>query len=240
MAAYEKKTGGQLIAIRTTGTFRTAGCSSSWISTASRFTKEYAEEAGAVRGVAGDHPDQGQQRDAPDDVAERRVRGRHGGRGLGIREPVAHRQPAQARDDADQLPAQGLLRGLEQEATLGANPFKFGFVGSTDVHNSLTAIEEDNFFGKMPNQEPRPNRWEHESKKSSWDGKLGPERARYTWQEYLAAGYAAVWATENTRAGDLGRDEAPRGLRHVRLAHDRAVLRRMGLRARRREVALPR
>jgi len=50
----------------------------------------------------------------------------------------------------------------------------------------------------MPNQEPRPNRWEHESKKSSWDAKLGPERARYTWQ-YLAAGYAAVWATENTR-----------------------------------------
>jgi hypothetical protein len=93
---------------------------------------------------------------------------------------------------------QGLLRGLEQEAKLGANPFKFGFVGSTDVHNSLTAIEEDNFFGKMPNQEPRPNRWEHESKKSSWDAKLGPESARYTWQ-YLAAGYAAIWATENTR-----------------------------------------
>ena len=38
---------------------------------------------------------------------------------------------------------QGLLRGLEQEAKLGANPFKFGFAGSTDVHNSLTAIEED-------------------------------------------------------------------------------------------------
>jgi hypothetical protein len=94
---------------------------------------------------------------------------------------------------------QGLLRGLEQEAKLGANPFKFGFVGSTDVHNSLTAIEEDNFFGKMPNQEPRANRWEHESKKSSWDAKLGPEHARYTWQ-YLAAGYAAAWATENTRA----------------------------------------
>ena len=35
-------------------------------------------EAGALRGAAGDHPDEGQQRDAPDDVAERRVRGRHG------------------------------------------------------------------------------------------------------------------------------------------------------------------
>jgi hypothetical protein len=93
----------------------------------------------------------------------------------------------------------GLLRGLEQEAKLGTNPFKFGFVGSTDVHNSLTAIEEDNFFGKLPIQEPSAVRWEHKSKESSWDAKLGPVRTRYTWH-YLAAGYAAVWATDNTRA----------------------------------------
>jgi hypothetical protein len=92
----------------------------------------------------------------------------------------------------------GLMRGLEQEAKLGVNPFKFGFVGSTDVHNSLTAIEEDNFFGKMPYQEPSPQRWDHVSKVSSWDGSLGPERTRYTWH-YMAAGYAAVWAMENTR-----------------------------------------
>jgi len=93
---------------------------------------------------------------------------------------------------------QGLLRGLEQEAKLGVNPFKFGVVGSTDVHNSLTAIEEDNFYGKLPIQEPNPERWEHKSKASDWDAKLGPARARYTWH-YMAAGYAAVWATENTR-----------------------------------------
>jgi hypothetical protein len=35
----------------------------------------------------------------------------------------------------------GLERGLEQEAKLGVNPFKFGVVGSTDVHNSLVTIE---------------------------------------------------------------------------------------------------
>jgi hypothetical protein len=85
----------------------------------------------------------------------------------------------------------GLMRGLEQEGKLGVNPFKFGVVGSTDVHNSLTAIEEDNFFGKMPIQEPSPNRWEHVSKE-------GFGKTRYTWH-YMAAGYAAVWATENTR-----------------------------------------
>jgi hypothetical protein len=85
----------------------------------------------------------------------------------------------------------GLLRGLEQEAKLGVNPFKFGVVGSTDVHNSLMAIDEDNFFGKMPIQEPSPERWEHVSKE-------GFGKTRYTWH-YMAAGYAAVWAMENTR-----------------------------------------
>jgi hypothetical protein len=92
----------------------------------------------------------------------------------------------------------GLLRGLELESKLGVNPFKFGVVGSTDVHNSLTSIEEDNFFGKMPIQEPSPKRWEHKSKQSDWDAKLGPAKSRYTWH-YLSAGYAAVWAVDNTR-----------------------------------------
>jgi hypothetical protein len=91
----------------------------------------------------------------------------------------------------------GLMRGLEQEAKLGVNPFKFGIVGSTDVHNSLMAIEEDNFFGKLPYQEPSAHRWDHLSKTSDWKEGV-PKKSRYTWH-YLAAGYAVVWATENTR-----------------------------------------
>jgi len=85
----------------------------------------------------------------------------------------------------------GLLEGMMHEQKLGVNPFKFGFIGGTDVHNSLTAIEEDNFYGKHVNQEPSPVRWEHVSKQ-------GFGKTRYTWH-YTAAGYAAVWATENTR-----------------------------------------
>jgi len=85
----------------------------------------------------------------------------------------------------------GLLQGLKHEQKLGVNPFKFGMIGGTDVHNSLTTIEEDNFFGKHVNQEPRPQRWKHISKQ-------GFGKTRYTWQ-YTAAGYAAVWAKENTR-----------------------------------------
>ncbi|MDX1648356.1 MAG: DUF3604 domain-containing protein [Myxococcota bacterium] len=85
----------------------------------------------------------------------------------------------------------GLLQGLGQGRALGANPFRFGFVGGSDVHNSLSAIEEDNFFGKYVSQEPRPGRWEHVAKR-------GLGRTIHGWQ-YMAAGYAAVWARENTR-----------------------------------------
>ena len=85
----------------------------------------------------------------------------------------------------------GLLRGLEQARSLGANPFKYGFIGGTDVHNSLTSIEEDNFFGKHVDQEPNPDRWKHVSKQ-------GFGKTLFTWH-YLAAGYAAVWSRDNTR-----------------------------------------
>ncbi len=85
----------------------------------------------------------------------------------------------------------GLQQGLSQQQLLGANPFKFGFVGGTDVHNSLTAIEEDNFYGKHVSQEPNPRRLSETSTK-------GLGFTRFDWN-YTAAGYAAVWATENTR-----------------------------------------
>ncbi len=83
--------------------------------------------------------------------------------------------------------------GLKLEAELGANPFKFGIIGSTDAHNSLSAVEEDNFFGKMVTAEPNPQRWEHPFIKNVKSGVMV-----MGW-ETQAAGYAAVWAQENTR-----------------------------------------
>ena len=84
-----------------------------------------------------------------------------------------------------------LSNGLRLGTELGTNPFKFGAIGGTDVHNTLSAIESDNYFGKLRIQEPAPKRWEHVSKR-------GFGSTRQTWQ-YLAASRAAVWATENTR-----------------------------------------
>ena len=87
-----------------------------------------------------------------------------------------------------------LKTGLTLEKKLGVNPFKFGMIGSTDAHTSLPAVEEENFFGKHSGVEPEPHRWEHVVIESPMD----PNLTVYGWQQ-AASGYAAVWATENTR-----------------------------------------
>ncbi len=83
--------------------------------------------------------------------------------------------------------------GLLLEEQLGVNPFKFGQIGSTDAHTGLAAVEEENFFGKHSGVEPEPHRWEHVVIEAP-----DPEFTIYGWQQ-ASGGYAAVWATENTR-----------------------------------------
>ncbi len=73
--------------------------------------------------------------------------------------------------------------GLDQQARHGVNPFKFGLIGSSDAHGTLPAVAEDNFWGKHAIVEPHAGRITH---------------PRYRWR-MAAAGYAAVWARENTR-----------------------------------------
>jgi hypothetical protein len=85
----------------------------------------------------------------------------------------------------------GLKRGLEIEQKLGVNPFKFGQIGSTDSHTSLPAVEEDNFFGKHSGVEPGPERANHVT--------LGGPNGKILGYQMAASGYAAVWAMENTR-----------------------------------------
>jgi hypothetical protein len=87
-----------------------------------------------------------------------------------------------------------LKNGLKLEQTLGVNPYKFGLVGSTDAHTGLAAVEEDNFFGKTTPQEPSPHRMRATFLDIPQTGiKI------MDWQ-VSASGYAAVWARENTRA----------------------------------------
>jgi hypothetical protein len=81
--------------------------------------------------------------------------------------------------------------GLQLEQDLGVNPYKFGMVGSTDSHTGLATAEEENFFGKHSGTEPSPERYKHPM------AAIGDKR--YESWDMVGSGYAAVWATENTR-----------------------------------------
>ena len=68
--------------------------------------------------------------------------------------------------------------GLQKQFELGVNPFKFGMIGSTDVHSSLSMIDESSYI---------------------LSPKFESATKRIKDFRYSAAGYAGVWATENTR-----------------------------------------
>jgi len=87
----------------------------------------------------------------------------------------------------------GLKNGLMLEQKLGVNPYKFGMIGSSDAHTGLAAVEEDNFFGKTAPQEPSPERM---TKTFFSNPQTGVKIMDW---EVSASGYAAVWATANTR-----------------------------------------
>ena len=87
-----------------------------------------------------------------------------------------------------------LKNGLKLEEKLGTNPYKFGMIGSTDAHTGLAAVEEENFFGKVTISEPNPERL---FGKFMENPKIGVKIMDW---EVSSSGYAAVWATENTRS----------------------------------------
>ena len=87
---------------------------------------------------------------------------------------------------------EALKRGLAIEARTGVNPYKLGMIGSTDSHTALATGDENNFFGKHSGNEPNANR-------ASQPQNLGTREGRFGWN-YLAGGYAAVWARANTRS----------------------------------------
>ena len=92
---------------------------------------------------------------------------------------------------------EALKRGLAYEQKLGANPFKFGMIGSTDSHTALATTTENNFFGKIALLEPsaNPDRL-HEVITGRFSG--DPAQQNMAWQS-SASGLAAVWAADNTR-----------------------------------------
>lgn len=85
-----------------------------------------------------------------------------------------------------------LRTGIEMAHAEGFNPYRFGVIGSSDGHNAASPVEEDSYFGKLP----------------LLDGSAATRLRTNTFMPqslpggpgWGAAGLAAVWAEENTRA----------------------------------------
>jgi len=91
-----------------------------------------------------------------------------------------------------QYARKALTDGMIYQQKFGFNPYKFGIVAATDTHTGIVSGDEDNWWGKHTTSEPSPERVEEVTKQNNGE-------MRYGWH-YLAGGYTAVWANQNTRA----------------------------------------
>lgn len=189
MADYETKTGGRLLAIAHNGNlsngmmFDTKDMDGNALTSAYAETRQRWEPLYEVTQIKGDgeaHPFL-----SPDDQFADYENWDLGNLNLSQAKTEEMLQHEYGRS--------ALKLGLQLEADLGTNPFQFGMIGSTDSHTSLAAIEEENFFGKHSGVEPSPERAAHVAIGAP-DGRM----AFMGW-DMVSSGYAAVWATENTR-----------------------------------------
>ena len=104
-----------------------------------------------------------------------------------------------------------LRRGLSLAEAGAGNPYKFGFIGSSDVHTGATTDDESDFYGKLGILDSTPELrgsvplgfFQATATKlmapkniEEIDGQDYTSAATIT---YGASGLAAVWAEENTR-----------------------------------------
>ncbi len=111
---------------------------------------------------------------------------------------------------------EALVNGLALEQEQRGNPFKIGFIGSSDTHNGAPSFDESNHFGSVPPRATAENRASVpvsqerldylaaqppavQERAGLVDDELGPYFGMRTAQ-LSASGLAAVWAEENTRA----------------------------------------
>ncbi|QJB69772.1 DUF3604 domain-containing protein [Parasphingorhabdus halotolerans] len=191
MAAYEKKTGGKILAMPHNSNVSNGRMFEMQKYDGSPIDKAYAEtrakyepvvEATQIKGDSEAHPFL-----SPND--EFAAFGDTGWDQCNLSCTGGKTKPEQY---AGSYTREALKRGLELMHTIGANPFKFGMIGSTDSHTSLATADENNFFGKHSQNEL------NNKDRAMQPQNLGTREGRFGWH-YLSSGYAAAWATSNSR-----------------------------------------
>ena len=192
MADYERRTGGKLLAIPHNGNLSSGLMFDDVTYSKKPLTKAYAEtrmrwepvyEVTQMKGDGEAHPALSPNDEFADyETWDKASFG-----------PTLHTPDMLPREYA----REAYKRGLSYEAKLGVNPFKFGLIGSTDSHTALSTAEENNFFGKVSVLEPSADPVRFDEVIAGRTASKGHQLyARMT----SAAGLAAVWARENTRA----------------------------------------
>lgn len=188
MAAYEQKTGGKVLAIPHNGNLSNGRMFEETRFDGTPMTAEYAQnrqrwerlfELTQIKGQSESHPSL-----SPSDEFASWDMWDTGNLNGVVKKPGMIRT---------EYYREALKSGLRLEAKLGVNPFKYGAQSGTDTHTGLATAEENNFWGKFKNLEPRAGRWQ-----PVVTGGSGPGGHR-GWEQ-SAAGYTGVWATSNTRA----------------------------------------
>ena len=187
MAAYEKNTGGQVLAIPHNGNMSNGRMFEEQQFDGSAMTKEWAElranyeplyELTQIKGQSESHPALSPEDEfAAWDLWDRG--------NLAVKPKPEGSIPQEYWREA-------LKSGLRLQEQLGVNPFQYGANAGSDEHTGLSAIEEDNFFGKFKTLEPsNQNRWGFSVIDGPTDSYIGWEQS--------SSGVMGVWAIENTR-----------------------------------------
>ena len=87
-----------------------------------------------------------------------------------------------------------LQRGLLIQEDTGVNPYKFGVIGSSDIHTGLATLDENNFMGAVA-RDTLPSYRQSAPRNRPPEESASPLSA---W-ELSASGLAGVWAEENNR-----------------------------------------
>jgi len=96
-------------------------------------------------------------------------------------------------------------RGLVVQAKVGANPFKMGVVGGSDIHNGLTASDENAYAGRISGLDPKTMLPRGAAARAALGMNEAAPGVRPSGQrendplQFSAPSITGVWAEENTR-----------------------------------------
>jgi len=109
--------------------------------------------------------------------------------------------PAEAEKVPGSFVRQSLARGLMFDDEIGANPYAFGFIGSSDTHVSAASLSEEDHFGKFSHDTDLNQRGSvPPGDAKEWGDEAAEGALEFiSTAQYGASGLAGVWAEANTR-----------------------------------------